>query len=367
MELFPQIKWTKQSSSAINFIKLPVTSFDPLKDGIEECNELVKYLESVAEYKKFDRTKSGGIAKSIFNALNGMEFQVGRSWIELLIHIDGSWARVQFRSCKDLNGEKEEVWGNTSLKQLIKICPEIKEFVSKDEEKNEEKHIEAKKYYNNAICPIAFMGIPERAENVKGKELVDCVCSIDIHSAFPAALARVIPRIRERINEMYNKRKDDPNIKQVLNLSIGTMTSTGTQRYLGAKRALAGLRLDVLDDHAHLMNFLVKEIEKQGGVVINLRTDSIKFIWLKPFKPVLPGEGNGLGQWSYEFYKTPKYRQFSTGCYEYIDNAGAYHPVLNGYTSLDRIKPRSEWEWGDIKNSGKVITWSFDIINRRFV
>lgn len=366
MELFSQIKWTKQSSSAINFIKLPVTSFDPLKDGIEECNELVKHLEKLAEYKKFDRTKSGGIAKSVFNALDGIEFQVGRSWVELLLHIKGQWARVQFRNCKGLNGETEEIWGNTSLKQLIKICPEIKEFVSKDEEKNEQHHLAAKKYYNNTICPIAFMGIPERAESTKGKELNKCVCSIDIHSAFPAALARVIPEIRERIDEMYLKRKEDPNIKQILNLSIGTMTSVGTQRYLGAKRALAELREKVLEDHAQVMHFLIEEIEKQGGVVINLRTDSIKFIWTKPFKPILPGEGDGLGQWSYEFYKAPAYRQYSTGCYEYIDNAGVYHPVLNGYTTLDRIKPRSEWEWGDIKNSGKIVTWSFDIINRRF-
>ena len=33
--------------------------------------------------------------------------------------------------------------------------------------------------------------------------------------------------------------------------------------------------------------------------------------------------------------------------YEFIED-GKYTPVVRGKTKLDRVKPRSEWQWGDI-------------------
>ena len=184
---------------------------------------------------------------------------------------------------------------------------------------------------------------------------------MDLHWAFPSALTKIIPSTEEVIRDLYSKRKKgDISIKAIGVAAIGAMCSEFTTNIgLGAKEALAKLRYKILEFHCNKLYYLINEIERQGGRILNLRTDSIKFIATKRLN--LPGEGPGLGQWSYEF-EDCTYRQFSTGKYEYFDNDGVYHPVVSGYTKLDAIRPRSEWQWGDINDPqlGEVVKAEFD-------
>ena len=46
--------------------------------------------------------------------------------------------------------------------------------------------------------------------------------------------------------------------------------------------------------------------------------------------------------------------------YEFIEN-GQYYPVMRGISPLDKVKPRSEWKWGDIY-VGSILTFSFSYI-----
>ena len=45
--------------------------------------------------------------------------------------------------------------------------------------------------------------------------------------------------------------------------------------------------------------------------------------------------------------------------YEFVED-GHYEPVVRGITELDLIKPREEWQWGDIFRNYKLLVPYFD-------
>ena len=145
--------------------------------------------------------------------------------------------------------------------------------------------------------------------------------------------------------------------------AIGYMASDYC-RYKGAKMALAKLRYMVLTQVCYRILGYAEDIERQGGKILNFRTDSIKFRWkYVQLGPKLTGEGD---LWDYEF-KHCKYVQYSTGAYEYIDNDGKHHVVLNGICKLDAIKPdRSTWAWGEMNSKDTVpYMWGYDSTTNR--
>lgn len=338
-----ELKWAPVVNlSQINYIKIPVNQINP-NAQFEEANELLRELKSKYKIGTFLRTKSGGLAKNVKNIVDD-QFEItskSKASVEILVFdIKKGWTRIKF--CNNYRTEDDKaICGTKALKKLIEYCPEIKDFICKDEEENHKWREEAKKFYR----PEGFMGVREEYHNGKTYEHV---YSLDFHWAFPSALAALIPSTRDKLEELYDKRKTDKTgmIKAMGNTAIGAMCSEWTLNIgLKSKEALAKLRYDILNLHNQRMQFMIKEIEKQGGIILNLRTDSIKFASPRPL--ILPYEGDGLGKWSYEF-RNCRYRQRSTAAYEYIDNAGKYHAVISGLTNLDRIKPRDEWVWGDI-------------------
>ena len=63
-----------------------------------------------------------------------------------------------------------------------------------------------------------------------------------------------------------------------MNLAIGTMTSKVTKMCgLKVERALSKVRFDTLQRHLQYVVHLKNKIIEQGGIPLNLRTDSIKF------------------------------------------------------------------------------------------
>lgn len=358
-----EIIW-KDVGSAVNYIEIPITKIDPC-ENIEEANQLLKYIQNNYKEGKFIKTKSGGISKNAKNMKSMFEMSRHNQMYEIILHDNKKgWARIQFRN---IAKNDHEIYGTAALKELLKRAPKLKDYVCYDEKVNEYWHNQAKRFYNISLFgEQAFFGIPEEAEQFNGYEL-DHVWSLDIHSAFPAALAEVVPEIYQSIQTLYEKRKKDPKAKAIMNLAIGTMTSKVTKMCgLKVERALSKVRFDTLQRHLQYVVHLKNKIIEQGGIPLNLRTDSIKFYWDKPYAPQLPGQGNNLGEWDYEF-KDCKYRQISTGKYEYIDNSGKYHAVVNGKTKLDRIKPRDQWEWGDIMNKDTIeLGWSYNALKNEF-
>ena len=87
-------------------------------------------------------------------------------------------------------------------------------------------------------------------------------------------------------------------------------------------------------------------MRNSGRIVISYNTDGV---WYDGEIYHGEGEGPNLGQWSNDHVNC-MFRAKSAGAYEFIED-GKYYPVVRGQTTLDAIKPRSSWEWGDIYKS----------------
>ena len=117
----------------------------------------------------------------------------------------------------------------------------------------------------------------------------------------------------------------------------------------------AHLSRDAITDNNNRIIKLSDELSSQGRVILSYNTDGI---WYQGEIYHGNGEGHDLGQWENDHINC-QFRMKSDGSYEFIEN-GKYYPVVRGYTRLDRIKPRTEWVWGDIYQAG-IITFSIDI------
>lgn len=173
---------------------------------------------------------------------------------------------------------------------------------------------------------------------------VQHVHCLDIHSAYPAALAQTHPEFAPLIKYLYERRKDNPDLKAALNVSIGWFQRKKCPDH-------ANLARDAINRHNQTMRELCRWIEEQGGTVLLTRTDSI---WYTNNSPVpfhdtafISREGSHLGQWSYQEIDA-QLRIKSRGAYEYIDHNGKLHIKLCGLSHLDRIKPRDEWTPDDL-------------------
>lgn len=361
-----QLPWVFLPYNQLNYIKIPVILIDPTAD-LAGANELLNEIDqNNFSWRPFCRSKSGGLARRISNYdFNRADYwQRGGNRAELvLFDCNRGFCRVQFGAVpKDDKGNL--IVGTKALRQLINKIPIINDYVETDEKQNNYYRQEAKKFYRNPD-EGGFLGIPTSATCYNDQEL-DHVWSLDVHWAFPSALAKILndDRATEVLNELYLKRKTNDIIKSMGVAAIGTMCSDFTTNMgLGAKGALAKLRYQLLEFHAAKMKMLREQIEAQGGIILNMRIDSIKFI--ATHRLTIAGEGSELGRWSYEF-EDCRYRQATTGKYEYIDNDGVYHAKVNGATVLDRFVARDQWTWGDIYRCGDPIGVKFNLLTRRF-
>lgn len=173
---------------------------------------------------------------------------------------------------------------------------------------------------------------------------------IDFHNSYPAGLCNTHPEFRPVIEPLYLTRKTSPQNKAILNLTIGFMQSD-IVRY-----AYSHLSKDAIIDNNNRIDDLAARIEASGRKILGFNTDGI---WYQG--EIFHGEGEGmlLGDWSNDHINCI-FRSKSNGAYEYIED-GQYHVVLRGRTNYDKVKPRSEWEWGDIYQKGiKVIVYKWD-------
>lgn len=161
---------------------------------------------------------------------------------------------------------------------------------------------------------------------------------IDFHNSFPAGLVNTHPEFRPTVERLYETRKTKPINKSILNNSIGYFHSL---THCGAR--WAPLARDAIKDNNDRIAALADTLRETGRLVISYNTDGI---WYKGEIYHGPGEGKKLGEWENDHVNC-KFRAKSAGAYEFIED-GKYYPVIRGRTNYDLIKPRSEWEWGDI-------------------
>lgn len=173
---------------------------------------------------------------------------------------------------------------------------------------------------------------------------------LDYHSSYATGLCNTHPEFKPIIEILYNGRKEHSEYKDVLNMTIGMMQSIKN----GRQAEWAHLSRDAIADNNRRIIELYNKLLLSGRKIVGFNTDGI---WYQGELYHDENEGNNIGQWANDHIDCV-FRSKSSGAYEFIEN-GVYYPVIRGSTKLDDIKPRNEWQWGDIYKEG-IILYEFD-------
>ena len=215
---------------------------------------------------------------------------------------------------------------------------------------SKEEAIEIKKSIEKPYIGIAskFMLDP-----VGNKRPFQHAYHLDINSAFMSGVACNYQVLEKPIRFIYNKRKEDPICKQILNLACGFCQSKHTRGMLQLNKehrfqyALAKISRAALFYTNRYIERKTRALEAAGYIVLAFNTDGIWYWDVKQLGAYHDEEeGISLFQWKTD-HADCTIRFKSDGAYEFIED-GKYYPVIRGRTKLDEIKPREEWEWGDI-------------------
>lgn len=312
----------------VNALLIPVTLINRDMAGAKEFNKIY-HIGLNSGYRIITRTPSGGIsqARGIFRAPCWDARHIGSHLIELtFIDYDGMW-RIQFRTKPE--DKKKKYFGRKSFATFKEICQSFKLNID-DYAITPEEGLEAKKQIESPLIQFHRPGFAHK--------IFTNVHHIDFRSSYPTGLINTHPEFREVIKYIYDNRfKDNAKYKMVLNASIGMMQSRLTQY------RWAHLARDAIMDNNNRVRAMAEKLINAGNIVLLYNTDGI---WYCGDIYHDDKEGDGLGSWHTD-HKSCKFRAKSAGAYEFIED-GKYHVRLRGETKLDKVKPRSKWEWGDI-------------------
>ena len=310
-----------------NKLKIPINNFGFNDDDIKEFNEIYTYCleqEKKGELRKFVLTPSQGISIDP-GVLRGARWNltIKSTFIEILLrHSNANYYRFTIGYGKD---QKAGISGRRAFQiykaELEKDGVDLEEYAI-DNGLEVKESIPTPKIE----CFVAFERTYHHAHH------------IDFNSAFNAGMIEAYPFLSPAVHRMYDKRKTHAYYKDVLNMTQGFMQSE-LMSYRFSHISKAGYEWT----NKHL-DELANELRENGRRILSFNVDGI---WYQGAIYHNEHEGKQIGQWKHDNTNcTIRFK--SKGCYEYIDNAGVYHPVYRGTTSYELIKPRTEWEWGDI-------------------
>lgn len=325
-------------------VRWPVTV-----ENLRKAEEIYHLLKE-NDFDQIERTKAGAYKQGrMMTNMMSYDFWVGHFVrLECIIKID-SFYYISRLAVGKADSKKAPIEG----REAFGI---IKEELAADFVDLESYALESKE---------AGLAVKEEIESpmisslVPNFETFEHVYHIDFHSAYPGAMLETYPEFTATFTRIYNNRKSgdaqDKLLKLALDASIGFMQS----KYCGYK--YAHLSKAAINTNNKKMLKLSDLIEDQGGTIIAYNTDGI---WYQREEGPVHGEGEGktLGMWENDHFDC-SWR--CRGCnYEYLEvdqETGAliYKPVVRGFTRLDKIKPREEWEWGDWLNE-KVFCYKWN-------
>ena len=318
------------SSAKINYLLIPVTVFNINKEGAEKFNKIYLWLKDQNLYK-IERTTSGGIKSGPHRKRPAWDVKKSRTCIEITLLMEGRAWRIQFRSelQEGMSGRK----AFTMFKRiLLKRGIDLEKYAI-DNGREVKEQIEK-----------PLIGAKNRLFYDRTFEKVN---HIDFHSSYAGGLANSHPEFREVLNELYAKREEKKEYKNILNFSIGFMQSIA-----GCNARWAHLSRDAIKDNNERVKNLAKILEKTGRMVLSFNTDGI---WYKGAVYHGEGEGEGLGEWHND-HTNCTFRAKSSGSYEFIEK-GKYYPVVRGITNSSK----KNWEWGDIySKKAELVLFTFD-------
>lgn len=311
-----QLKHSK-GSAKINYLLIPVSVFDITEEGAKNFNKIYLWLKSQNLYK-LERTASGGIKSGPHRRRPAWDVKINRICVELTVLLEGCAWRIQFRTKlpDKMSGRKAfTAFRRILLKRGIDLEKYAIENGKEIKEQIEKPLIGAKReiFYDYTF---------------------DKVNHIDFHSSYAGGLANTHPEFKEILNDIYLKREEKEEYKNILNFSIGFMQSIS-----GCNARWAHLSRDAIKDNNERVKKLAETLEKKGRIVLTFNTDGI---WYKGAVYHGEGEGEGLGQWHNDHIDC-KFRAKSAGSYEFIEK-NKYHAVVRGIAN----DLKTDWQWGDI-------------------
>lgn len=329
-----------------NALKIPVCQIDINGHGATVVNKLLDYFESYPGISQILRTPSGGISTKGMVIFPKYDVKVSSTCLEITALMGYGMFRFQFRS---IGGEKlGTMYGRQAFKIFKKLCTKHMVDLEKYKIPNGE---DVKKEIQKAIIDMVDESLYDK--------VIGNVNHLDVHSAWAAFACKEFPEFKPVFQELYEKRKINPKNKLVIVESLGMMQSvpmTGASWSQISKAGINGTNKYMID--------MAKRLIEAGRIPILFNTDGI---WYQGEPYHGDGEGPDMGQWSNDF-EDVIIRIKGRRAYEYIEKNGKYHIVLSGLTYLDRVKPREEWQWGDLYNRDcRVITFHWDENLRRIV
>lgn len=333
-----------------NRVKIPVNRFSFAKDeDIKEFNEIYQFcLENVknGNFTEFEISNRGAIRQYI-GCIRGAKWImfVKQTVIDIIIrNLDARYYRFQIGVRK---AEDKGIYGRQAFsiykEELLRDGVNLEELAIKNGKEIKETIPKAK--VELFVCP----GENRTYHNAH---------HIDLNSAFNAGMMKAFPILEPSIRRMYNKRQENEIFKDVLNMTQGFMQSDMVEcEYAHISKAgyeWTNKRIDELS----------KKLTDKGYRILAYNTDGI---WYQSFDNTVyhdEDEGPDIGQWKTDWTDC-SIRFRSKGAYEVkgfkvknTEKTFKYKPVVRGVSSYEKIKPRDEWEWGDIFK-GEVIKFSF--------
>lgn len=308
-----------------NYTKIPITVYPMTEEGMVEFNEIYFELKD-RSLNKIVRTQSGGISIARHNFRPPMwDVRNTKSCIEMTIILtEGMW-RIQFRNYEAK--DKKQVYGKTAFKHFLAVCDK---FGIDMEDYAIDNGAEVKEEIESPMIDLL----------AKPNKVYHNVHHLDLNSSHIAGMVKYHPYLRQPFEEIYTKRKEQGKeiYKDILTHTWGYLQSISQ-----CKARWAHISRDGIKYTNERLRELSEELVSSGRKVLAYNTDGI---WYQGEVFHNDSEGKQIGQWKNDHINC-MWRPKSKGAYEYIED-GVYTPVIRGRTRLDKIKPREEWEWGDI-------------------
>lgn len=323
---------------AINYRVLKCVPIIPNEEGCKKFNRIYLTIKNQPSIIEIQRTPSGGI--SIAGA-RGLSDQYGIIHLErmleftIIIYFQNKvlGVRYQFGYPK----LEKSFSGRRALNHAKKDCERFGIDLNTLAIKN---GLEVKKEIEK---PKIWLD-----EDFRDMTLSNCH-HIDRHSSHPAGMVKYFPELKPLLEFYYQKRHKSKIAKAQLVMLWGAFQSKSLCGAKWAHIAKAGIH-----DTNQFVDEMIKRLRKSGRQVIAINTDGI---WYQGDIYHGEGEGDNMGDWHND-HTNCTLRFKSAGSYEYIEN-GKYTPVVRGRTTLDKLKDRDHWEWGDIYRGASVM-YEFD-------
>ena len=326
---FKDIK--KSYEAQPNYMLIPVYKCVDM----DEYNDLLRQLDEnpYIQRANIKRTRSGGICvdkRVLLHEMPCYDTKTISTGSEILVlSYEFGHCRIQFRPQHAASEAKlNMVQGRQAFLKFEKDCERsginLKNYWMNEDDAWEIKQTIEKPYID--VLSPSFLN--KTFENVH---------HLDINSSYPAGLAETHPEFYSLIQNYYNKRKTNNDYKAILNLTIGFMQSPYCDY------AYSQLSRDAIKTNNDKVRAMTQWLVEHDRIVLLRNTDGIWFMG-DSLKDVF--NSTELGQW-HEDYTNCQFRIKSAGAYEFICD-GIYHPVVRGSTKLEKVKPRCDWQWGDI-------------------